>query len=294
MRRRALLAALALLAAPSPAFPAEAEKVGVLILAHGGSNRWNSMVHKAVRQADLEPPTELALGMGMHGEEIRAFQQAVDRLERKGVSRIAVVPLLVSSHSEVYRQFEYLFGIRQTAEWPEVDPLRLEVPVVMGRGIDDHPLVGDVALERAKDLSRRPEEETVILAAHGPNDETDNQRWLANLRAAAQFVKERGAFRDVLTVTLRDDAPKAVKDQADQQFRDVVRAGDEQGRVLIVPVLIARGGIERKIPKVLAGLSYAFSGDTLLPDKRVVQWIAQEAARLAADASSEIADGVVK
>ncbi|MBI3088374.1 MAG: hypothetical protein HYY91_05775 [Candidatus Omnitrophica bacterium] len=292
--RRVFLLAVALLAAPSSSVPAETERVGILILAHGGSNRWNSMVHKAVREADLEQPTELALGMGMHGEEVRSFQQAVDRLERKQVSRIAVVPLLVSSHSEVYRQFEYLFGLRRTAEWPEVAPLRLEVPIVMGHGLDDHPLVGEVALERAKRLSRRPDRETVVLAAHGPNDETDNQRWLADLRAAAQFVKERGAFRDVLTVTMRDDAPNAVKDQADRQFRELVRAAGEEGRVLIVPVLIARGGIERKIPKILAGLSYAFSGDTLLPDRRVVGWIAQEAGRLAAHPSSEAGEAVVK
>jgi len=240
------------------------------------------MVRRAVRAADLDMPTEVALGMGMHSGEVRRLQEAVDRLERKGVARIVVVPLLVSSHSEVFRQFEYLFGLRAEAQWRQAgEPLDLEVPLLLGRALDDDPLVAEILLERAFALSRSPERETVILVAHGPNGEADNQRWLEALQRLASHLTREGTFRQVLSATLRDDAPKPIQEGAARQLREMVRTSSEQGRTLVVPVLIARGGIEEKIPKLLAGLTYVYTGQTLLPHPKLEAWIGQEALRLA-------------
>ena len=278
--RRLVLCALACLAVLPSVFAEP--KVGVLVVAHGGTNRWNAAVREAVKQTKLKMPIEVALGMGMHPHEATGFQVAVDRLERKGVERIVVVPLLVSSHSDVYRQFEYLFGVRTEAAWPQVKPLRLEVPVVMGGALDADPLVGEILLARAKALSRQPEKETVILLAHGPNDDADNERWLADMRQLAGAIKTSGGFHEVLSLTLRDDAPRAVQEQATQRLRQAVQRVGEQGRAVVVPLLIAPGGIERKIPERLAGLSYQFSGQTLLPHPKVAGWVARQARQLIA------------
>lgn len=280
MRRRCCLALACLLLLPL-AVSAEEARTGVLVLAHGGSNKWNGIVRKAVRQAKIKAPVEVALGMGMHRQEAGQFQDAVDRLERKGIGRIVVVPLLASSHSEVYRQFEYLLGLRAEAAWPEVKPLRLEVPAVMRPALDADPVVGEILLERAKALSRQPAEETVILIAHGPNEEADNALWLADMRQLQERVKSGGGFRNVISLTLRDDAPKAVQDEATQALRQAVQQASGQGRALVVPLLIAQGGIERKIPERLAGLSYQFTGQTLLPHPKLSAWIAEQARGIA-------------
>jgi sirohydrochlorin cobaltochelatase len=258
-------------------------RIGVLVLAHGGNNQWNGTVRKVVKQADLEQATEVAFGMAMHPEELREFQQAVDKLQRKGVSRIIVVPLLVSSYSEVYRQFEYVFGLRKEAEWPRAGaPLRMSVPVTLGGGLDGSPLVLQVLRERADDLSRVPEKETVVLVAHGPVSEADDQLWHKVLDGFSDAMKTQDGFQRVVGLTIRDDAPKAVRDAAVEKIRDTVRQAGEQGRVLVVPVLLARGGIERKIPKILNGLTYRYSGQTILPHPNVAEWIAGEVQRLSA------------
>ena len=277
MRRRVLLALACLPLLCPPAASAEEARTGVLVLAHGGTNKWNGIVRKAVKQAKIKAPVEVALGMGMHRHEAAQFQDAVDRLERKGVGRIVVIPLLASSHSEVYRQFEYLLGLRAEAAWPDVKPLRLEVPAVMRPALDADPVVGEILLDRAKALSRQPQEETVILLAHGPNEEADNALWLADMRQLEEGVKSGGGFREVVSLTLRDDAPKAIQEQATQALRQAVQKAGEQGRALVVPLLIARGGIERKIPERLAGLSYQFTGQTLLPHPKLTAWIAEQA-----------------
>ncbi len=267
--------------APVPGTPESGPK-GVLVVAHGGSSTWNAMVRQAVAAAKLEAPTEVAFGMGMTTQEARGFQEAVDRLEQQGVSQILVVPLLVSSHSTVFRQFAYLFGQQLQPEWSQAGPpLHVNVPVVMGRGLDDSPLVADILLDRARALSRSPSTETVVLVAHGPVDDEDQARWLAAMEDVAARIQQAVRFRDVISLTMRDDAPEPIRSRAAQELRALVQAASRQGRVLVIPVLMARGGVEHKIPKLLRGLRYAYDGQTLLPHAKIAQWIAWQAARLA-------------
>ncbi len=255
------------------------QAVGVLVLAHGGSARWNRAVEIAVRQARLTQPTEVAFGMGMHEPEAQAIQHAVDQLERRGIARLIVVPFLVSSSSDVLRQYQYVLGLRADGPWQEhVKPLTLHVPVVMAGALDADPLVAAVLTERAKDLSRKAQQETVMLVAHGPVSEEDNARWLGMMEQLAQEIQTQAGFHAVIPVTLRDDAPKEVREEAVRQMREVVKTGSEHGRVLVVPLLLAEGGIEQKIPKALKGLPYVFRGKTLLPHLHLSQWIAQQVA----------------
>ncbi|MBI4354140.1 MAG: hypothetical protein HY595_02775 [Candidatus Omnitrophica bacterium] len=255
--------------------------VGVLVVAHGGDNRWNGLVRKAITQARLDVPVQVAFGMGMHDEETRAFQDAVNRLQRKGIHRLVVIPLLVSSHSEVFRQYEYLFHVRGEAEWKDVEPLRLKVPVVMGKALDDDPLITGIVLERARNLSRNPSEETVVLVGHGPVSDEDAVRWLEAMGRIGEAVKTEGVFKAVLTALMRDDAPPPIKEEAGRQLREAVRTAGGQSRVLVVPLLIASGGVEHKIPKLLSGLSYAYDGEALLPHLKLSEWLARQAGQLA-------------
>ncbi len=267
-----------LVATPVAPTAVGAEQCGVLVIAHGGSARWNRTVQQTLKGSELALPAEAAFGMGMQAEEVERFQQAVAKLEAQGVGRIAVIPLLVSSHSEVYRQYEYLFGLRDRAEWPEAGPpLQVHVPVVMGHALDDDPVVAEILLERARVLGRHPLKETVVLLAHGPNDEADNAQWLASLQRVAQHLKQTGGFAEVLSLTIRDDASHAVREDAKQALRQAVQDAGRQHQVLVVPVLMAQGGIEHKIPKLLKGLSYRYSGQTLLPHPKLSEWIAQQA-----------------
>ncbi len=247
----------------------------MLVLAHGGSPEWNRLVEETVAQAGLAAPTEIAFGMGMHAGEVAAVQRAVAQLESKGVSRIIAVPLLVSSNSEVMRQFEYLLGLRERGSWEKhAHPVALQVPVTMTQALDDDPVVTEILAERAQAISRHPGEETLVLVAHGPTSDEDNDRWLAAMRRVADGVKAQGGYRTVIAVTMRDDAPEPVVDQATRELRALVEAAG--GEALVVPLLLARGGIESKIPKRLAGLTYRYRGETLLPHLKLSQWIATQ------------------
>jgi len=258
-------------------FPDAERTIGVVVLAHGGSRRWNQTVRRTVAQAKLSVPTEVVFGMGMHPHEVDQLQQAVERLERRGARRLVVVPLLISSSSEVMRQFQYLFGLREHGPWEAmVRPLTLRTPILMTGPLEDDPAVAEVLVERAQRLSRSPQEEAVVLVAHGPTSDDDDARWHETMERLAAAVRVRGGFQAVIPVTMRDDAPTPVQEAATARMRAVVEECSRRGRTLVVPLLIARGGIEAKIPQRLTGLAYAYRGEALLPHPSIVQWLTRQ------------------
>jgi hypothetical protein len=140
--------------------------------------------------------------------------------------------------------------------------------------LNDSAVVVEILLDRAHEISAAPAKETVVIVAHGPNDDGDNQRWNEILQRLAARIKERGGYKGAEGVTLRDDAPPATRQQAVQNLRERVKAADQAGtRALVVTLLLSPGGIEHKIGLELRGLNYAFNTKTLLPDSRISEWI---------------------
>lgn len=103
---------------------AQKRNVGVIVLAHGAGPQWNQQVNDATKGIAAKYPTEVAFGMALP----RTMQLAIDKLEARGVDKIVVVPLFISSHSFIIRQSEYLLGLRQELAEP---------PVVMDHGSND-------------------------------------------------------------------------------------------------------------------------------------------------------------
>lgn len=274
-----------------------ADSQGILLLAHGGSAAWDANVQAIADEVNRTQPTEVALGMATRAN----IQGAIDRLEAKGVSRIVAVPLFVSSHSSVITSTEYLLGQRDDMpaalkifatmshgahgahgthgghDAPHGDgtsPVRHRVPIRMTSALDAHPLLASIVASRAGEISRSPAAESVVLVAHGPTDDVENDKWLANLRIVSAAVAADRPYSSVDAITVRDDAPAPIRDAATRELRALVqRRMDEGRRVLIVPVLLSYGGIEAGIRTRLDGLAYVMPVRALAPDSRLVEWV---------------------
>ena len=275
----AIYVALAVGAPVALAAEAPAPRRGALVLAHGGSRSWDRTVRRTVRAAHLGIPTQIAFGMGFHRSEAETLQRAVSHLEAEGVQEIVVVPLFVSSASEVFRQLEYLLGRRAEAavHHEPLQPVTTRAAIRITPPLEDDPVVVEIVTAQARELSRAPAGETLLLVAHGPNEDADNAQWLACMERIAQAARQRVGFHRAVPITLRDDAEDHVKAAATAQLRAAVAEAARDSEVLIVPLLIARGGIESGIPKRLRGLQYRYSGATLLPDERIAQWLRKRA-----------------
>lgn len=276
---------------------------GLLLLAHGGAADWNQRVEALARTLDETQPVEVAFGMASRP----SIQAAVDRLAARGVRSIVAVPLFVSSHSSVVRSMSYLLGL--TREMPpdlrifakmspgshgthvpagaphsvahaapeatdNTAPVDAAVPIRMTDALNHHPIVGNILIDRAREISTTPAAEAVIIVAHGPVPDEDEVRWLRDMKVLADQLNAAASFAAVDVLTVRDDAPAPIRERATQQLRGLVSTHAAAGRrVLIVPLLLSYGGIEKGIRTRLEGLSYVMAERALMPDVRLAEWV---------------------
>ena len=124
-------------------------------MAHGGTSAWNKTVKKAVKGADLPYPYRIFYGMGDTAAQQHELQDAVTDLEDEGAHTIYVVPLLVSSYSEVARQWRYLLGLDVQAGFMNVPlfPVQKHSTIRLGDPLNDSAVVVEILLDRAREIS---------------------------------------------------------------------------------------------------------------------------------------------
>jgi sirohydrochlorin ferrochelatase len=261
----------------------QAQQVGTILVAHGGSKEWNDRVYSIVKGAQTGGPVEVSFLMGPGAKDTR-IQDVAARMEAAGVSRIVVVPLLISSHSGHYEQIRYLAG--QTDQLDEnmmhhlhmggLKRVQTRVPVEVAAAIDDSPDVARVLAERARELVPQPQGRALFLVGHGPNSSEDLAVWMKNLRVLGDSVRALTGFRDVRVGLVQDDAPAHVRAEAVTRVREFITLQHElTGQdVAVVPVLISRGKLStEKLPRDLANLPILYNGEPLLPHPILAKWI---------------------
>lgn len=267
---------------------------GVLVMAHGGSQQWNDRVLAAVEPLGARYPVAVAFGMA----DAASLQRGVDELERRGVRRIGVVRLFISGESW-YERTQQILGLSPGApDRPRSAPdagddhehrehaghsmefwrVSSQSQFVMSEGgLADAPEVEGILLDRARRLSRQPQTEDVLILAHGPGDDAENERWIARISARAAVLEEPHSFRRVEVHTLREDWPEK-RQAAEQVVRGFIeRAASEGGRAIVIPFRVEGFG---PYAEVLRGLEYASDGAGLLPHENVTLWIERQSEQL--------------
>ncbi len=286
------------------------DKKGVLVMSHGGSPTWENAILNAVAPIKNKYVTEIAFGMA----DPSTLQEAINKLEYQGVTTIIVVPLFISSHSPILRQAEFLFGFRQElADEPiimnhgesssngshdqhntssnsytgeektveSLDPIVFKSKIILTNCLDADSLVAATLFNNVKKFSKNPDTETVLLVAHGPNDDFDNEKWLVNLDSLTnQMMKfqklETGKeFKAIHFTTIRDDANKKVYNEAKLKARKIIETADVEGECIVIPLVLSTGGIEKGIQKRLDGLNYTWVDLALLPSNNITKFIEQ-------------------
>ncbi|MBX9897104.1 MAG: hypothetical protein K2Y17_04270 [Qipengyuania sp.] len=280
----AIVASFVLLAGfLSPAAARENGGFGVLAMAHGGGSEWNREVETMLDPLRRDYRMEIAFGMA----DPATMQEAVRKLEAQGVSRIAVVRLFISGESWRERT-EQILGVRPGAAPRSagqqngghgghgIDLWRIETNsrfALTGEGLADAPEMASVLVERVRTLSRDPQRESVLILAHGPEDDAENERWIGQIDARADAVRELAPFRRVRVETLREDWPEKRR-ASEARIRGFVEEANRQGgRAVVVPYRIQGFG---PYAEVLQGLSYVSDGRGLLPSANVRQWVRRQ------------------
>lgn len=297
-------------------------KRGILVMAHGGDPTWNRDVEAVIEPVRAKHPTEIAFGMA----QTSSIRDAVEKLEKQGVRKIAVVRMFVSGDSFV-PSTEYILGLRDT---PPLDPLasrgnehvkpestsalavahaplgstHVSHPsghgdhqpkddahaghcmepaqpiqsdsrfILSYEGVGESALIDEILRDRVRSLSTDPRRESILILAHGPGDDRENERWLANMNRRMAPLSDLGPFREIRCETLREDWPDR-RNAAEQRIREFVeRAAGDGGRCIVVPFRVAGFGPYKD---VLVGLDYVADEKGFCPHPNMTKWVEQTA-----------------
>ena len=300
MRRLPILAALFTLASCVAIPVAESDNLadefnfGVMVMAHGGSDEWNAHLAEAIEPLQERYPVEMALGMADAG----SIEDAIRRLESRGVNHVGVVRVFVSGESWYDRTLQIL-GVQDGAP-PRPDPERLEeiraeMRMPMGfwkvdtelafhvsvDGLADAGEIDEVITSRVRGLSSDPANEVAVVIAHGPGDDDENRRWLEKISERTGNAGEQLGLREIRVFTLREDWPEK-RNEAEQEIRSYVEQANSQGLTpIVVPFRLQGFG---PYERVLDELDYRADGLGLLPHENVGLWISSQADLMEAEA----------
>jgi hypothetical protein len=263
-----MTAALLLAAALASAGGFAQKPMGILLLGEGGDKVWKEQLALIEKRLGKAAPWEFAGGEA----DQKIIQKAVEKLEAKRVSKIIVVPLYLSSNSDVMDQTRFLFGIR---EYPVKEfvgrgssisrRVAIKTPMALAQALDDHAIVVEILAARALALARDAKKDGVFLITPAPKAKESREQLeqLGGLLAEKVRVKA-GLAR----------AGAGLLD--DKDLRKKVQEFSRAGGAIVVSHALTPSEVERAVPRNLSGVFMRFNGKaTIMPDERLAGWIQQ-------------------
>lgn len=217
---------------------------GILILAPSGNAEWNAEVTQLTAKANARKPTELSLGTPTRA----TMEAAVERLVKRGATDVTAVPFFLPT----------VISPQLGTGYP--------VPLRLASSPADDPLFGDVIISRAREISRSPSDEVIVLVGYGADN--DGTPWSANLNSAAQQLNRLRQFSSILVINSvqTDDEQKRTR-------RLIEQSAGSQRRLLVVPLLTLPAAGDLNLKQVLQGYSYEMATNDVISDTRLVDWL---------------------
>ena len=247
-------------------------ETGVIILLHGFRERGDKIFKAQIQPYGDIFPMAMAFGMSMMMSD--HIQLALDDLEAVGVKQVVVIPIVSSEHNSMIRQWRYIFGLEDEPSYATVKQVQTDMKVYFADPLGDDPAVAEILVDHALELSTDPDNEVVIIAAHGPSAMEDNALELKVLEELAAVVQEDGGFSAVYGTTLQDDAPLDVRDANVAKLRGIVEAASAEGKqVIVVTNLMGSRTIQAKLRRDLKGLDFKFNAKGMIAHDKFATWI---------------------
>lgn len=244
-RRLAVVSLIVDLALPGVAFANQ----GILLLAHNGTRDWNAQVKELTAKVNAQKPAEVAFGTPTRS----TVAAAVDRLAKRGATEVVAVPFFLS------------------AAVPAEDLTGHAIPVRLGPPAAQEPLLSEIILSRAQEISQDGTGEVLVVIGYGSDDA--GRPWEIDLAPSARRLNQTRRFASILTVANSAGRTEAEQQQIRLSLERQVAAGRP---ILVVPVMKSPGGSDSAIEQTLQGFTYRTAKGGVISDHRVVEWLANQ------------------
>lgn len=264
-----------------------ADKAGILLLEHGGNQAYNEGAEKlrdSVR-ASTGVPVELGYVCCVTWGVSGSMQYAVDKLEAQGINKIVVIPCFNNKeNTALLSRAAYILGLAPKPPKP-ADREMMGEPINFAKanatfyfsdGWLDSPLIADILLDRAKELSKNPKEETLFVIDHGATYDWEIATYDKAIKALVEQVKKKSPYKRVIMNYFRDDAEKDIKGKQLNEIKIQLTEASKDSKVLVVwPMVqnirsIQPGG---KWLKYLNGYDFVYTSKGIGEHPNMVKWI---------------------
>lgn len=246
--------------------------VGILALAHGYTDEGNVQWMEKFDSVSKTYPTAYGLGMAMMGGE--HIQRAIDGLEAAGAKTILVLRTETGEANSLVYQWEYIFGRRDESAYLSGPRVKSDAEIIWGPSPTAHPIMADIMLDHAKELSTNPENEMVMIMGHGAMTKKENDMDLEILSKHAAQIKDKGGFQDVKYWNVQDDLPPDGRAANVTKIRNMIQDAKDQGMdVIVVTNVLTQSSVMGRLKADADGLGAKFSERGLMQNPLFSEWI---------------------
>ncbi len=174
----------------------------------------------------------------------------------------------------------------------ELVPVETDAEIILTAAMDDHWLVAGIVADRTADLVANPEGETLVLVAHGTEEEDNFAGWVNSTSSLANQARLKLLYwRDPsIGISGTEAAFIHHNETLHPEFtlRPIV---SDAADPVVVPLMVSEGYFTgTKIPGLLENLTYVYDGSALTPHPNVAEWIEIVASEEFTDLTLRISD----
>jgi len=246
------------------------EPIGVVIMPHGATQPYNDAVEKTIAPLKSKYKVEMAYGMG----DAVTIQNAVSNLEKKGVKKIVFARMYPTS-DQLKEKTDYILGLsaKIPEQWDGLIPpqIRSSATINTFGGYEEDNLIAGIFLERIKEISKKPSEETIVLLAHGSSDDQAEVFRKKKMKNHIDWIQKHfnPPFKNIKGMALREDWPDKRK-KALTDIKNIIEEGNKGGRAIVISNRLYGSGPYKHF---LKGLNFEMNSKGLAPHPNLTRWL---------------------
>ena len=248
------------------------EPIGVVIMPHGATQPYNDAIEKTIEPLKSNYKVEMAYGMG----DALTIQNAVSKLENQGIKKIVFVRMYPRS-DQLKEKTDYILGLSEKIpeQWDGLIPPQIRNSSIINTfgGYEEDNLIAGIFLERIKEISKNPSEETIILLAHGSSDDQAEILRKNKMNDHIDWIQKQfnPTFKNIKGVSLREDWPDKRK-KALSEIIKIIEEGNKRGKVIVISNRLYGSGPYKHF---LKGLNFKMNSKGLAPHPNLTRWLEQ-------------------